>query len=100
MQPEQLSLIRPGETMLRVAENLPAMNFQNVPQKMPTRTASPSSDRILVVEDDRAVQRALRRLFEAEGYAVQTADDGAAAVEVFRSFSPTAMVLDLRLPGM
>ncbi len=86
--------------MLRVAENLPAMNFQNVPQKMPTRTAAPSSDRILVVEDDRAVQRALRRLFEAEGYAVQTADDGAKAIEIFRSFSPTAMVLDLRLPGM
>ncbi len=86
--------------MLRVAENLQAMAFQNVTQKSPSRTAAPSADRILVVEDDRAVQRALRRLFEAEGYGVQTADDGATAVELFRSMSPSAVVLDLRMPGM
>ncbi len=86
--------------MLRVAENLPAMAFQNITQKSPSRPVSPSTDRILVVEDDRAVQRALRRLFEAEGYGVQTADDGASAVELFRSMSPSAVVLDLRMPGM
>src|SRR6478672_400288 len=86
--------------MLRAAENLPAMTFQNVPQKSPSRTVTSATDRILVVEDDRAVQRALRRLFEAEGYGFQTADDGASAVELFRSYSPTAVVLDLRLPGM
>ena len=28
-------------------------------------------ERILVVEDDRAVQKALKRLFEAEGFAVE-----------------------------
>lgn len=85
--------------MLRVAENLPAMTFQNGPQKLP-KAISTTTDRILVVEDDRAVQRALRRLFEAEGYMVETADDGATAVERFRSLAPSAMVLDLRLPGM
>ncbi len=85
--------------MLRVAENLPAMTFQSGPQKLP-KAISATTDRILVVEDDRAVQRALRRLFEAEGYMVETADDGATAVERFRSLSPSAMVLDLRLPGM
>ena len=31
----------------------------------------PSSGRILVVEDDPAVQKALRRLFESEGYTVE-----------------------------
>ena len=76
------------------------MTFQNASQKAPARATSPSADRILVVEDDRAVQRALRRLFEAEGYGVQTADDGTTAVELFRSYSPTAVVLDLRLPGI
>jgi len=86
--------------MLRVAENLPAMNFQSGAQKSPLKTAAASTDRILVVEDDRAVQRALRRLFEAEGYTVHTADDGASAIELFRSLSPSAVVLDLRLPGM
>ena len=85
--------------MLRVAENLPTMTFQSGAQKSTVRIV-PFTDRILVVEDDRAVQRALRRLFEAEGYAVHTADDGATAIELFRTVAPSAVVLDLRLPGM
>jgi DNA-binding response OmpR family regulator len=57
-------------------------------------------ERILVVEDDRAVHRALKRLFEPEGYAVDTAFDGQSGLETFRSAQPSAVVLDLRLPGM
>lgn len=55
-------------------------------------------DKILVVEDDRAVQKALRRLFEAEGYAVEAAFDGEAGLGALDSAAPTAVVLDLRLP--
>ena len=57
-------------------------------------------ERILVVEDDRAVQKALKRLFESEGFAVEISSDGRAAVEAFRTFAPGAIVLDLRLPSM
>jgi DNA-binding response OmpR family regulator len=85
--------------MLRMAENVAPPTIQNVPQKLPYRAATPT-DRILVVEDDRAVQKALIRLFEAEGYAVQIASDGNAAVETFRAAVPSAVVLDLRLPGI
>ncbi len=85
--------------MLRMAENVAPPTIQNLPQKLPYRVATPV-DRILVVEDDRAVQKALIRLFEAEGYAVQIAPDGNAAVEIFRSSVPSAVVLDLRLPGL
>ncbi len=38
-------------------------------------------ERILVVEDDRAVQKALKRLFEAEGFAVEISGDGKSALE-------------------
>ncbi|HZP17922.1 MAG TPA: response regulator transcription factor [Terriglobales bacterium] len=86
--------------MLRATENLPASNFHPLAQKLPQRATATSADKILVVEDDRAVQRALKRLFEAEGYAVLNANDGNAAVELFRSASPSAVVLDLRLPGL
>jgi DNA-binding response OmpR family regulator len=54
--------------------------------------------RILVVEDDPAVQKALRRLFETEGYAVETQSDGKSALESFQASAPAAIVLDLRLP--
>ncbi len=57
-------------------------------------------DKILVIEDDRAVQRALKRLFESEGYTVDCAYDGASGLESFRAAPPSIIVLDLRLPGM
>ena len=57
-------------------------------------------ERILVVEDDRAVQKALRRLFESEGYSVEAAFDGLSGLGAFRSASPAAVVLDLRLPKL
>jgi len=85
--------------MLRVADSLAPSGLQSAPQKFGYRVSAPGVDRILVVEDDRAVQRALKRLFEAEGYAVQTVSDGTLAVEMFRTSPPSAVVLDLRLPG-
>jgi DNA-binding response OmpR family regulator len=57
-------------------------------------------ERILVVEDDRAVQKALKRLFEAEGFAVEISADGKSALDAYRAVTPAAVVLDLRLPAM
>ena len=58
-----------------------------------------SSERILVIEDDRAVQKALKRLFEGEGFAVDIAGNGAEGLEMFRAATPSVLVLDLSLPG-
>jgi DNA-binding response OmpR family regulator len=63
----------------------------------PTAATKPTG-RILVVEDDPAVQKALRRLFETEGYTVETQSDGRSALDSFQSCAPAAVVLDLRLP--
>ena len=57
-------------------------------------------ERILIIEDDPAAQRALTRLFEAEGYGVDVKGDGESAIEAVRAAEPTAIVLDLRLPAM
>ncbi len=57
-------------------------------------------EKILIVEDDRAVQRALKRVFQSEDYDVRVAADGQSALGTFRSFAPNLVVLDLRLPGM
>ena len=53
-----------------------------------------NSERILVIEDDRAVQKALKRLFEGEGFAVDIAGNGAAGLEMFRAAAPAVLVLD------
>jgi DNA-binding response OmpR family regulator len=55
-------------------------------------------DRILVVDDDSHLQKALKRLFEFEGYEVAVCGDGGSALEAFRRAPPTAIVLDLHLP--
>ncbi len=56
-------------------------------------------ERILVVEDDRNIHKALRRLFEPEGYEIEIAADGIAGVERFAAKPPAVVILDLRLPG-
>lgn len=55
---------------------------------------------ILVVEDDHAVQKALRHLFENEGYRVAVCDDGQSALDAFHTARPTAIILDLGLPTL
>jgi DNA-binding response OmpR family regulator len=57
-------------------------------------------EKILVVEDDRAVQNALKRLFSSNGYSVEIASAGTTGLESVRAALPSAVVLDLRLPGM
>ena len=74
----------------------PIAGAKSTTQALPLRPAS----RILVVEDDPAVQKALKRLFETEGYAVEVQSDGQSAMESFQAASPAAVVLDLRLPKM
>ena len=55
-------------------------------------------ERLLIVDDDRSLQRALTRLFEAEGFNVQVEGDGKSALEAFSKAPLTAIILDLRLP--
>ena len=53
---------------------------------------------ILIVEDDPRMQKVLRRIFVEEHYSAVVAGDGQAALELFRSERPLAVVLDLILP--
>src|SRR5260221_6019975 len=61
---------------------------------------SMSTDTVLVVEDSRAMQRTLQRLFESDSLQVQIASDGPSGLELFRKQLPCAVVLDLKLPGI
>lgn len=60
---------------------------------------SSSFGRILIIEDDRAIQKALQRLFQSERYEVDLARDGTAGLELLRNSPPDVLILDLRLPG-
>nr|BFE81692.1 hypothetical protein GCM10020093_042930 [Planobispora longispora] len=64
-----------------------------------------SGQRILVVDDDPAILRALRRGLRLEGFGVETADSGERALELTGASPacaspPDAVVLDVSMPGL
>jgi len=54
---------------------------------------------ILVIDDDLAVQHALRRTFAASGFAVAEARDCTSAVQIFDTIAPRLVILEMFLPG-
>ena len=61
---------------------------------------TPSPQRILVVDDDAAARGALLEILAVEGYAVETASDGLAALAKVAAFQPDIVLCDLGMPGM
>jgi two-component system OmpR family response regulator len=56
--------------------------------------------RVLLVDDDPDILETLRFALEHEGFEVETAPDGLAALRAARSRPPAVAVLDVMLPGM
>jgi two-component system KDP operon response regulator KdpE len=57
-----------------------------------------SGARILVVDDDPAILKSIRRALEGQGYTVDTRDTAAGAVAAAAAMSPAVVLLDLVLP--
>ena len=55
---------------------------------------------ILVVDDDAPIRRMLERTLTAEGYAVESAADGGAALAAVERAVPDLVVLDVAMPGL
>jgi DNA-binding response OmpR family regulator len=58
------------------------------------------AEKILVVEDELALQETLAYNLKRQGYAVETVGDGAQALELARQLRPDLIVLDIMLPGI
>jgi DNA-binding response OmpR family regulator len=56
--------------------------------------------RILIVEDEPALQDTLAYNLKKEGYIVETVGDGRAALEAARRLTPDLILLDVMLPGL
>ena len=59
-----------------------------------------ASLRVLLVDDEPAIRRFLRLSFDAEGYQVEEAGDGKAALDMLRTKAPDLLILDLGLPDL
>jgi two-component system KDP operon response regulator KdpE len=59
-----------------------------------------SMGRVLVVDDEQELRRAVGRALVARGYQVEMATDGQEALPIAQAFQPDLVVLDLNLPGL
>lgn len=56
--------------------------------------------KIAIIEDDQAIAQMYRMKFEAEGYTVETAENGKLGLELIQQMSPDMVLLDLMMPEM
>jgi two-component system KDP operon response regulator KdpE len=64
--------------------------------------ATPTTDksRVLVVDDEPQITRVLRTVLTSQGYQVQTAGEGQAALANFNEWHPELVITDLFMPRM
>jgi len=58
------------------------------------------SAKIAIVEDDQAISQMYRIKFEAEGYEVETAENGKLGLGLIQKMRPNIVLLDLMMPVM
>ncbi len=81
--------------------HLPAeMPEQPAEDQAPPVDTTPGQHLVLVVDDDPAQRDLLSRFLEREGFAVRTASDGRAGIELARALHPRAILLDVMMPQM
>ena len=56
--------------------------------------------KIAIIEDDPAISQMYRIKFEAEGYTVETAENGKLGLELAETIKPDIILLDLMMPEM
>ncbi len=57
-------------------------------------------EKILIVEDETTLQETLAYNLKKQGYEVETASDGATALQIARQSHPDLIILDIMLPGL
>ncbi len=67
---------------------------------MTVLTAPTTSTRILVADDNLQNRHLLEAIFRAEGFGVETAEDGETALARVAADPPSVVVLDMRMPGL
>jgi len=56
--------------------------------------------KIAIIEDDQAISQMYRFKFEADGYEVETAENGKLGLELAKNMKPDIILLDLMMPEM
>lgn len=65
---------------------------------MANKTVAPDAKKILVIDDNKVVIKAMTLLLNNKGYRVLTAENGADAIGILRTDRPDLILLDLDFP--
>ncbi len=64
------------------------------------KSTATAKTRVLIVDDDKFLQKILTLKFSASGFDVRTASDGEEALKLIREAAPDLVILDLILPKL
>jgi CheY-like chemotaxis protein len=56
--------------------------------------------KILIIDDEKEICSLLKEYFEEDGHTVSCSNDGFEGIEKVKSFDPSIILLDMRMPGM
>ncbi len=57
-------------------------------------------NKVAIIEDDAAISQMYRIKFEADGYKVETAENGVLGLKLIENMKPDIILLDLMMPEM
>ena len=78
----------------------PILDLESLPATAAPEQVKAEEDVILVIDDDPAARDLLARFLSKEGFAVRTAKDGRAGLQLAELLKPRVIVLDVMMPLM
>lgn len=89
-----------GDYRISLADLRAFASRHGLPDPLAASEAPAPSNRVLIVDDDPSMARAIQRVLHATGYKTLVANEGFQAGSLLHSFAPSLMTLDLRMPGL
>lgn len=86
-----------GDNRVAVADFLAFLKQEEMP--IP-REFQRDAHRVLIVDDEPSMAKAIQRALRRSGFETEIAADGFRAGALLETFSPTVMTLDLKMPGL
>lgn len=87
-----------GNNRVRVEDFIDFLNENGMP--IPPELAGEGNRRVLVIDDEPAITRVIKRILGAAGYEVSVAHDGFQGGTKLLQERPALVTLDLSMPGM
>jgi DNA-binding response OmpR family regulator len=85
------------EPLLRIIKH--ALGTPSAPAQADAGPGLVGKAKVLVVDDEATVRKVLARYLSEHGYAVLTAEDGAAALDIIKKETSDIVLLDMHMPG-